>query len=88
MLSVDLTPQFRRQFKKLPRELQYEAFEKIELFKNPTNHQTLHVHKLKGKLAGFWSFSVNYRYRIVFGWLKKDKKSAALLAVGDHEVYR
>jgi len=88
MLLVHLSPQFRRQFKKLPLALQHEAFERIEDFKNTKNHERLHVHKLKGPLAGRRGFSVNYRYRIVFSYTDKSKGEVILLAVGDHEVYR
>ncbi|MBI2005043.1 hypothetical protein HYS79_02715 [Patescibacteria group bacterium] len=52
------------------------------------NHEWLHVHKLKGPLAGRRGFSVNYRYRIVFSYTDKSKGEVILLAVGDHEVYR
>lgn len=85
-MDVAFTPQFRRQFRKLPPTLQEEAFEKIAAFKNPAKHAALRVHKLQGELKGRWSFSINYRYRIVFMW-EKQNISAILLAVGDHSVY-
>lgn len=85
-MEVAFTPQFRRQFKKLPEKLQLEAIDKIEAFKIPKNHEALHVHKLKGSLEGRFSFSVNYRFRIVFMWESKNA-SAILLAIGDHAVY-
>lgn len=71
----------------LEADLRKEALEKIEAFKNPLNHKTLRVHKLKGRLAAYYSFSVNYKYRIVFEWTGKGKKMAALLAIGDHDIY-
>ena len=88
MLAVGLTPQFKRQFKKLERNLQEEALEKIEMLKDPAHHAVLRVHKLHGALAGRWSLSVNYRYRIVFIYEDNKKTIAALLAIGDHEVYQ
>lgn len=63
-----------------------EAFEKIELFKNGTNDISLKVHKLKGKLAHCYSFSVNYHIRIVFCYEKKNE--AVLLTIGNHGVYK
>ena len=86
-MKVSFKPSFLREFKKLEPALQDEAREKIELFKNPTNHAALHVHKLKGPLAGRLSFSVNYRYRIVFIYADKTKNEALLLAIGDRDVY-
>lgn len=85
-MNVALAPQFKRQFKKLPAALQEEAVEKIEQFKNADNHASLRVHKLKGELASRLSFSVNYRYRIIFMW-ETPNTSAILLAIGDHTLY-
>lgn len=85
-MEVAFAPQFRRQFKKFSKELQEEVLEKIELFKNSQNHTGLHVHSLKGELAGRLSFSVNYRFRIVFMWEVKNK-SAIFLGIGDHAIY-
>ena len=85
-MHVSLSPQFRRQFRKLEQLLQEEILEKIELFKKPVNHQQLKVHKLHGRLKDRYGFSVNYKFRIVFIYLSKNE--AVLLAVGDHEVYK
>lgn len=85
-MEIAVTPQFRRQFKKLSLPLQEEAHEKIAAFADTGNHDALRVHKLKGALNGFWSFSVNYRYRIVFAW-EHQHESAVLLSIGDHRVY-
>ncbi len=87
-MDVFYTPRFKREFNKLPEALQNEANEKIGLFKKePENHGLLKVHKLKGRLAGRLSFSVNYRYRIVFLFVDRKRSTAILLAVGDHAVY-
>lgn len=72
-------------FRKLESSLQTEALEKIALFTDPHNHQQLRVHKLKGRLRGRYSFSVNYKIRIVFTY--ESKKSVILVAIGDHDVY-
>lgn len=85
-MDVSFTPQFRRLFRKLPSALREEALEKIELFKDPKKHAALRVHKLKGRLAGRWSFWVNYRYRIVFTW-ESLNESATCTAIGDHALY-
>ncbi len=85
MVEIEYAPAFLRQFKKLPVALQVESKEKITLFKDAANHYSLKVHKLKGPLAGKWSFSVNYKDRIVFKWLSKN--IAGFLAIGDHAIY-
>ena len=86
MLKVLYAPSFLRSLASLDEELREEAFEKIELFQNRANHRLLKTHKLKGRLAGRFSFSVNYRFRIVFAY--QSKNEAVLLAIGDHEMYR
>ncbi len=86
MLKVLYAPSFLRTLASLDKELQEEAFEKMELFKNPANHRLLKTRKLKGRLAGRFGFSVNYRFRVVF--MYQSKNEAILLAIGDHEVYR
>ena len=85
MVNLVYAPGFIRKFKKLKPGLQDEIVEKLELFKNEINHEKLKVHKLKGPLKNCYSFSVNYRFRIVFSYgLKND---AHILSVGNHEIY-
>ncbi len=85
MIELVYAPIFTRQFNKLPKNIQEEVLEKIEVFKNPAQHQYLKVHKLHGKFRNFYSFSVNYKYRIIFNFATKDEVN--ILAVGDHDVY-
>lgn len=86
MLEVLYTPNFVRQHKKLLPALQQEVKEKIALFKEDPTHTYLKTHKLQGKLKGFWSFSVNYEYRIIFEY--DAKTTVALVAVGNHDIYQ
>ena len=85
-MEISFSPTFIKMLKTFPPELQEETIEKIEAFKNPRSHTSLKVHKLKGRLKGRYSFSVNYHIRIVFTYLKP--QSAYLLAIGDHDIYR
>jgi len=84
--SIAYSHHFVRQFKKLPANLQEEVLAKIELFKNEANHATLKVHPLQGHLAGCMSFSVNFRFRIVYGHLSDHE--VILHSVGSHDIYR
>ena len=87
-ISVFFKPSFVRQLSSLESGLQKEALEKIELFRNSKNHKLLKAHRLKGRLKGRHSFSVNYKTRIVFMYIAKSKKEAVLLAIGDHDIYK
>jgi len=84
-MEILYAPTFVRQYKRLEPALQEEVKEKIALLGDRKNHRTLKVHKLTGRLKGRYSFSVNYRIRIVFIYTKE--KDIILLAVGGHEVY-
>ena len=86
MLRIVYTPSFVRKCDALPPDLQDEVKERIALFRKNPRHPSLHTHKLKGRLRGRWSFRVNYVVRIVFRY--DDKETVALLAIGDHDVYK
>ena len=85
MIDISFKPSFVRQMNKLEQSLTDEVFEKIEQFKNPKNHKLLKVHKLHGKLKNMWSFSINYKIRIVFKY--DSKKEVIFLIIGDHNIY-
>lgn len=84
-ISVVYTNHFVRLIKSLPKEIIEEALDKIDLFKYTKNHKLLKVHKLKGELKDKWSFSINYKYRIVFKYISKIE--VLLLSIGDHSIY-
>ena len=86
MIEILYKPSFIRQYKKLPEALKAEIKEKIELFKGSQNHSYLKTHKLKGKLGEFYSFSVNYDYRIIFEY--ESKKKITFLMIGNHDIYK
>jgi addiction module RelE/StbE family toxin len=85
MLRILYRPVFIRQYWKLSESLREEVNEKIKLFQKDPTHSFLKIHKLKGKLAGCLSFSVNYQYRVIFEFVGKD--AIRLFAVGKHEIY-
>ncbi len=85
MITVGFTPEFFRRLKKLNPQLQELAFGRIDLFREKNNHRRLEVHKLHGKYAGFFGFSVDNKYRIMFEWISSGE--ARLHTVGDHSIY-
>ncbi len=90
MISVFYAPTFVRGYKKLPEALKEEVKQRIYDFQNTNNHNALKVHSLTGKLKNTYSFSVNYKIRIVFEYANngKNKNIVYLLYVGSHdEVY-
>lgn len=85
-MKVLYSPCFVRRYKKLPDKIKdlIEDNEKIFL-KNPFDKR-LKTHKLTGKLKGFWSFSVSYKYRIIFEFTDKD--TVYLHSIGTHRIYQ
>ena len=88
MIAIRYSEEFLREVGKLPALLQEEVEEKVELFKDRANHQRLRGHKLKGALADCWSFSVNYRFRILFTYIGRSKNNVYLITIGDHDIYK
>jgi proteic killer suppression protein len=87
MIQIIYAPKFIRMYKGLEPALKEEVREKISLFMNENNHSSLKVHKLKGDLRGCYSFSVNYKFRIIFEY--ENKKVVNFLSIGSHDgLYR
>ena len=88
-MEIIYSPKFARKLNSFEFDLQEDVIEKIELFKDVKNHKQLKVHKLNGYFKGSYSFSVNYKMRIVFQYLsKKNKQEAVFLTIGQHDVYK
>ena len=76
---------FAKYFKKLPIEIQKIAVEKEKIFRENPFDSMLKTHKLHGELNEYWSFSVNYKIRIIFKFINKNV--VAFYLIGDHDIY-
>ena len=86
MFNFIYAPAFVRKFNKLEKDLQDEALEKINLFKDKNNHKILKIHKLHGRLQDRHSLYVNYKTRIIFVW--EGEQKVVFLTIGDHDIYK
>lgn len=85
-MRIYYSSKFAREYKGLTKRVKQNAKEKEKIFrKNPFN-PLLKTHKLKGNLKGFWFFSINRKYRIIFEFRGKD--TIWFHSVGDHSVYK
>ncbi|MBI4360058.1 MAG: type II toxin-antitoxin system mRNA interferase toxin, RelE/StbE family [Candidatus Jacksonbacteria bacterium] len=85
-MNVNLSPRFKRSYKKLPQYIQEDFDEKIILFiKNP-RHPFLKTHKLAGKLQNALAFDLKDGYRVLFEF--SGPNSVDLLEIGEHEIYK
>lgn len=85
-MKIIYSPRFVKDYKKLPLKVKLQAEKKEEIFRKDPFHTSLKTHKLKGQLEEFYSFSINYQYRIVFHY--EDTHTIAFDEIGTHEVYR
>lgn len=84
--SITYTPTFAKNYKKLPLSVRSKAEKKELIFRQDPFTPNLKTHKLSGTLKKYWSFSIDYQYRIVFRFTKKGEILFA--DVGTHSVYR
>lgn len=59
---------------------------KIEKFLDNSFDPSLKTHKLTGKLASYWSFSIDYHLRILFEFI--DEETVGFIDIGTHEIYK
>ena len=83
---IRYTSKFERNFKNLPRNVQKKSFKIEQIFRQDPFHPSLKTHRLKGPMREFYSFSIDYHYRIVFAF--EDSNEVTFVDCGDHSVYR
>ena len=82
MKKIFYTKKFLRAFKKLFLNIQDTYRQQEKLFIKNLFDKKLRTHKLKG--ANYYSFSVNYKIRVIF----QKNKVITLINIGDHSLYR
>lgn len=83
---VHVTSEFKKAFQKLPRNIQDLAIKKDLSFRENCFAPALRTHKLKGTLDGYWSYSVNYDYRVLFRFINVHE--VLYYDIGTHSIYR
>ncbi|OGY29907.1 MAG: hypothetical protein A3F33_01765 [Candidatus Woykebacteria bacterium RIFCSPHIGHO2_12_FULL_43_10] len=84
-MKIYYTPEFTKLWKRLPKEIKDKAIKKEKLFRQNPFHSQLKTHKLKGVLEEFYSFSIDYHWRIVFHFRSTE---VYFDSVGTHSIYR
>ena len=65
-MIIRYLPKFKKQYKKLPKKIQDQFDDKIQLFVVDPTLPVLKVHPLKGSFAGYWSMNVNGDIRALY----------------------
>ena len=76
-----------RRFRKLPLDVKEKLCERIKIFEKDPFDSRLKTHRLKGKLHGYFSFSLNYSYRVIFRTSDEYKNHFEIIDIGTHSVY-
>lgn len=84
-MQIRYHPRFAKSYKKLAPLIKSRAEKRELTFRENPFDPRLDTHKLHGRIAHLWSFSVDRRYRIVFEFSNSD---AVFLDVGDHAIYQ
>jgi len=87
-MDIYLTSKFRRVYKKLPKQVKERAKLKEKIFRKDPSSLILETHPLGGKYKGYWAFSIDYSYRIMFKFLNATKTEVAFVNVGTHDIYK
>lgn len=84
-MKIYYSTKFEREYRKLPKEVKFTAEKKEKLFREDPYSIQLKIHRLTGKLKGYWSFSINYSYRIIFEFA--GEKIVWFHSIGTHAIY-
>lgn len=85
-MKIIYSSKFAKEYKKLPQKIKLNAEKKEKIFRKDPFDPRLKTHKLSGKLKDFYSFSIDYQYRIIFELIDKD--IVWFHSVGTHEIYK
>jgi len=85
-MKIYYSSKFAKEYKRLPKTVKIAAEKKEAIFRKDPFDPQLKTHKLTGKLKEYYSFSIDYQYRIIFELIKKD--IVWFHSVGTHEIYK
>lgn len=85
-MKIFYTKKFEREYKKLNKEIKLKLESRENVFRKNPHSATLKTHKLLGALGDFWSFSVDFNYRVIFEFV--DDNNIFFHSVGNHDIYK
>ena len=84
-MKIYYSGKFEKEYKRLPLAIKKIAEKKEKIFRKDPFSPSLKTHQLKGKLKDYFSFSLDFHYRIIFELV--DKKTIWFHSVGTHSIY-
>ena len=84
MREIVFTARFERLFKRLPKAIREETYEKLDLLLHDASHPSLRVKRIRGT-DGIWEMSVTMNYRLTF---EVEGETVILRRIGTHDILR
>lgn len=88
-MKSKLTPRFRKDFARLPQQIQMQAKKKFELFKDQSRLKSLRIKKMKG-FDDVWEGHITKGYVFTFHWendAESGEQTAVFRRIGSHDIY-
>ena len=82
--EVVFTPSFERLFRRLPKRIRDETYDKLALYLEDPAHPSLRVKRVRGT-ARIWEMSITMNYRLTF---EAEGERVMLRRIGTHDVLR
>ena len=84
-MKIYYTLAYEKQYQTLPHRIKRKAEDREKLFRQNPFTPTLRTHKLKGRLDGYWAYSITYKYRVIFRFADDD--IVYFVDTGTHDIY-
>ncbi len=83
--TIRYSSHFVRSLKRIGSEYRSLVEEHQKIFQANCFDPKLKMHKLHGRLEGYWSFSLTHAHRVLFVFSGRDRVD--FIDVGDHSIY-
>jgi len=80
--SFQFSRRFKKEYNKLPKEIQKAFDEKLSLFLKNPSHPSLRVKQIQG-IKNRWEGSITMKYRFTFQFLENE---LLFRAIGTHDI--
>lgn len=86
MLKISLSKGFKKQYKKIPKNIKKAFLTRLEIFRKDQSNFILKNHPLKGDRLGQWSINVTGDIRAIYK--VEDRDYIRFIMIGSHsELY-
>ena len=85
-VDIEYSSGFKRAYGQLDNIIKKKVERRVSIFLQDSFDKRLDTHKLHGKLKNFWAFSIDDKYRVVFGFASDEQ--VVFLDIDNHDLYR